>query len=178
MTAVGATIVGSINVHFDPDLKTNNRARPRLEKTFQTTRNTNGILLKRGENFGDFNFGSTIVLVFEAPDNLVFNFKSGDPIRLGESLCSFSSEKDIDSQNIKQDNETSSLSSEDNESINEEEDEHLNIDHDEELIDQRLLIDTAALDAAIVDADAIADQEVISHNNNDDNEQSDSTSNN
>ncbi|CAF3968300.1 unnamed protein product [Adineta steineri] len=178
MTAVGATIVGSINVHFDPDLKTNNRARPRLEKTFQTTRNTNGILLKRGENFGDFNFGSTIVLVFEAPDNLVFNFKSGDPIRLGESLCSFSSEKDIDSQNIKRDNESSCLSSEDNESINEEEDENLNIDHDEELIDQRLLIDTAALDAAIVDADAIADQEVISHNNNDDNEQSDSTSNN
>ncbi|CAF1495877.1 unnamed protein product, partial [Adineta steineri] len=77
------------------------------------------------------------------------------------------------------DNESSCLSSEDNESMNEEEeDENLNIDHDEEIIDQRLLIDTAALDAAIVDADAIADQEVISHNNNDDNEQSDSTSNN
>ena len=73
-------------------MKTNNRLRPRLEKTFQTTRNTNGILVKRGDNFGDFNFGSTIVLVFEAPDNLEFNFKSGDPIRLGQSLCVLNNE--------------------------------------------------------------------------------------
>lgn len=152
MTAVGATIVGSINVHFDPDLKTNNRLRPRLEKTFQTTRNSNGILLKRGDNFGDFNFGSTIVLVFEAPDNLEFNFKSGDVIRLGQALCSLKTEKLMDNSSISKENE---------------EDENL-----DDTNDQQLLIDTVALDAAIVDADTIADQQVISNRTNDEYEDS------
>ncbi|CAF0861589.1 unnamed protein product [Didymodactylos carnosus] len=90
MTAVGATIVGCINVHFDPELKTNKRlSRLELERRFQTSENSNGILLSRGDNFGDFDFGSTIVLVFEAPDNLVFNVKPGCHIRLGEPLCFF-----------------------------------------------------------------------------------------
>jgi len=159
MTAVGATIVGSINVHFDPELKTNNRLRPKLEKTFQTTRNSNGILLKRGDNFGDFNFGSTVVLVFEAPDNLEFNVKSGDPIKLGESLCFL----DTNLQDIKQENKSLSLSNDDDSESSNDEDENLNIDHDEQNTDQQLFIDTASLDAAIADADAIADQEVISN---------------
>jgi hypothetical protein len=146
-------------------LKTNNRLRPRLEKTFQTTRNTNGILLKRGDNFGDFNFGSTVVLVFEAPDNLVFNVKPGDPIKLGQSLCFFDIHKDIDNQDIKQGNQSPTLSTDDSENSNEE-DEKLNIDHDEQNPDQQLLIDTIALDAAIADADAVADQQVVLNNNN------------
>ncbi|CAF1097186.1 unnamed protein product [Adineta ricciae] len=176
MTPVGATIVGSINVHFDPELKTNNRLRPRLEKTFQTTRNTNGILLKRGDNFGDFNFGSTIVLVFEAPDNLAFNVKSGDAIRLGQSLCYFDTQKNIDIKPRKQDNESTSLDSDDSESSHEDNDDDatVNINQDMENDDQSLLIDTVALDAAIADADAIADQEVISNNNS--NEQMSSSS--
>ncbi|CAF0998742.1 unnamed protein product [Didymodactylos carnosus] len=90
MTAVGATIVGCINVHFDPELKTNNRLSPfELERRFQTSENSNGILLSRGDNFGDFDFGSTIVLVFEAPDDLVFNVKPGCHVKLGEPLCFF-----------------------------------------------------------------------------------------
>jgi len=145
-------------------LKTNNRLRPRLEKTFQTTRNTNGILLKRGDNFGDFNFGSTVVLVFEAPDNLVFNVKPGDIIKLGQSLCFFDIHKDIDNQDIKQGNQSPTLSTDDSENSNEE-DEKLNIDHDEQNPDQQLLIDTVALDAAIADADAVADQQVVLNNN-------------
>ncbi len=136
-----------------------------MEKTFQTTRNANGVLLKRGDNFGDFNFGSTVVLVFEAPDNLEFNFKSGDPIRLGQSLCFFNTQQDLDIQHIKTENESPTLSTEDIDSTNDE-DEILAIDEDAQHIDQQLLIDTVSLDAAIADADAIADQEVISNNNN------------
>jgi hypothetical protein len=67
-------------------------------------------------------------------------------------------------QNIKQENEFSSLSTEDSENSNDD-DENLNVNHDEQNPDQQLLIDTVSLDAAIVDADAIADQEVISSNN-------------
>ena len=158
-------------------MKTNNRLRPRLEKTFQTTRNTNGILLQRGDNFGDFNFGSTIVLVFEAPDNLAFNVKPGDAIRLGQSLCYFDTQKNIDIKPRKQDNESTSLDSDDSESSHEDnnDDATVNINQDMENNDQSLLIDTVALDAAIADADAIADQEVISNNNNN-NEQMPSSS--
>lgn len=151
-----------MKINFFQELKTNNRLRPRLEKTFQTTRNSNGMLLKRGDNFGDFNFGSTVVLVFEAPDNLTFNFKSGDPIRLGQSLCFFDKQMDINAQNIKNENESSTVSTDDSNSSNEE-DDNLNIDNEEQNVDQQLLID-----AAIADADAIADQEVILNNNNND----------
>lgn len=126
-------------------------------------RNNNGILLKRGDNFGDFNFGSTIVLVFEAPDNLQFNYKSGDPIRLGQSLCSFHARQDIHGVTTKIDNESSSLSMDDSDSSHDE-DATLNTNRIEQNIDQQLLIDTVALDAALVEADAIADQEVISCN--------------
>jgi hypothetical protein len=122
--------------------------------------------LKRGDNFGDFNFGSTIVLVFEAPDNLEFNFKSGDPIKLGQSLCFFNQQKDLTTQNIK--NESPTLSTEDSDS-SDNEDDNLNIHHDEQIVDQQLFIDTVALDAAIIDADAIADQQVISNKNDEQN---------
>ena len=118
--------------------------------------------MKRGDNFGDFNFGSTIVLVFEAPDNLEFNYKTGDPIRLGQSLCSFHPRPNIDGPTTKNDNESSTLSTDESDSSHDE-DEVLNINRNEQTIDQQLFIDTVALDAALVEADAIADQEVISY---------------
>ena len=104
--------------------------------------------------------GSTVVLVFEAPDNLVFNFKSGDPIKLGEALCAFDTRKD----SRPHDNESTILSTDDNESIAEVDDETPNADQDSLHIEEHLLVDTIALEAAIVDADAVADQEVISMN--------------
>ncbi|KAL3317532.1 hypothetical protein Ciccas_003808, partial [Cichlidogyrus casuarinus] len=40
-----------------------------------------------GDLFGEFNFGSTIVLIFEAPKNsFTFNCKVGQKIRVGEAL--------------------------------------------------------------------------------------------
>lgn len=94
LTAVGATNVGSIHADWDAELKTNlpyghrrdHRevsgcskhfffAERRLEKSFT-----------RGEDFGYFNFGSTIVLVFEAPKDFKFDLVPGDKTLVGKGI--------------------------------------------------------------------------------------------
>ncbi|XP_071945285.1 phosphatidylserine decarboxylase proenzyme, mitochondrial-like [Antedon mediterranea] len=93
MTAVGATNVGSIDINFDKDLKTNCRGRYKKGdfKDNSFISNTNdksqsGVGLKKGEVCGKFNLGSTIVLIFEAPCNFQFNVNPGQVVKLGEQL--------------------------------------------------------------------------------------------
>jgi len=45
-----------------------------------------GILLKKGEELGQFNFGSTIVLMFETEKGKEFTVKEGAKVQLGELL--------------------------------------------------------------------------------------------
>ncbi|XP_056146334.1 phosphatidylserine decarboxylase proenzyme, mitochondrial isoform X2 [Lampris incognitus] len=111
LTAVGATNVGSIRVYFDQDLHTN---APRYNKgsfndrsyvvvgdqRAQGDANTvisgrggviteeGGVALQKGEALGEFNLGSTIVLLFEAPDDFSFDLRAGQRIRYGEALGS------------------------------------------------------------------------------------------
>uniref|UniRef100_A0A8C3CSD6 Phosphatidylserine decarboxylase proenzyme, mitochondrial n=1 Tax=Cairina moschata TaxID=8855 RepID=A0A8C3CSD6_CAIMO len=76
LTAVGATKVGSVCIYFDQDLHTNS---PRYSK---------GSYNYFREHLGEFNLGSTIVLIFEAPKDFKFNLKAGQKIHLGEALGS------------------------------------------------------------------------------------------
>ncbi|KAM4635575.1 phosphatidylserine decarboxylase proenzyme, mitochondrial [Polymixia lowei] len=100
MTAVGATNVGSIRVYFDQDLQTN---APRYSKgTFNDLsyiasggdgevggdKDGGGVDLQKGEALGEFNLGSTIVLVFEAPRDFNFSLRAGQRVHFGEALGS------------------------------------------------------------------------------------------
>ena len=97
MTAVGATNVGSIHADFEPDLKTNQASSERRlctpavgcsrrnflysERSFHA----DPVAMEPGQDFGHFNFGSTIVLVFEAPKDFAFASEEGR-VLMGQGL--------------------------------------------------------------------------------------------
>ncbi|CAG9331689.1 unnamed protein product [Blepharisma stoltei] len=82
--AVGAFNVGSIEVNFDKELKTNLKKFENLEKTNDEI-NIEGEF-KKGEEFGRFNTGSTIIMIFEAPKGLEWTIQRGDRVLLGQNL--------------------------------------------------------------------------------------------
>ncbi len=108
MTPVGATNVGSIIINFDKELRTNSlltdtaadraaeeaaaRGEPYSGYSEATYEHASPILhgqaLKKGEEMGGFQLGSTIVLVFEAPlghkgENIKNGFADSDNKRHG-----------------------------------------------------------------------------------------------
>jgi len=82
--AVGATNVGSIKVYHDKDLQTN--CKNHKKGNNYDARFIDELTYKKGEAFGEFNMGSTIVLVFEAPHDFELNIKPGDTVKFGQSL--------------------------------------------------------------------------------------------
>uniref|UniRef100_A0A2P2LCI9 Phosphatidylserine decarboxylase proenzyme 1 isoform X2 n=1 Tax=Rhizophora mucronata TaxID=61149 RepID=A0A2P2LCI9_RHIMU len=86
---------------IEPELKTNRprkkllNAEPSQERVYEPE--GVGKMLKKGDELGAFNMGSTVVLVFQAPtlkpdkngelsSDFKFSVRRGDRIRVGEAL--------------------------------------------------------------------------------------------
>lgn len=91
-TAVGATNVGSIKIYFDEHLETNTGAsHPNHvyhDRPFGSPGSKENVSVKKGEMLGEFNLGSTIVLLFEAPSDFDFDVLPGQKVKVGEKLGS------------------------------------------------------------------------------------------
>jgi phosphatidylserine decarboxylase len=82
MVAVGATNVGSIVADFDPELKTNHLGKtPEYEHEVEYG---TPISFKKGDDVGFFNFGSTMVVIFEAPSDL--DLRPSETVKMGQPL--------------------------------------------------------------------------------------------
>jgi len=91
-TAVGATNVGSIKIYLDKELTTNVNKKYQAGVHFDKVindENGQSIHVAKGEMFGEFNLGSTIVLMFEAPNNYKFSVAAGQKVQFGQSIGQF-----------------------------------------------------------------------------------------
>ena len=84
--AVGATNVGSILIEPDPDLGKTNCIQNNGEYCCREKKWIDNLVLEKGAYFGEFNLGSTVVLVFEAPKEFQFSVKPGDKVKVGQKL--------------------------------------------------------------------------------------------
>ncbi|XP_040569046.1 phosphatidylserine decarboxylase proenzyme, mitochondrial [Lepeophtheirus salmonis] len=84
MTPVGATNVGSIRVGIDPELTTNQTAHKIGAVNKKDFEEIHSVV--KGELFGEFNLGSTIVLLFEGPSNLELCIHEGDTVKTGQPI--------------------------------------------------------------------------------------------
>lgn len=80
---VGATNVGSMTLDIEPELETNSL---HSEKKVNVKKYAEDIDVKAGDQMGMFKFGSTVVTIFEAPENFKFNVKDGDQVRYGDVI--------------------------------------------------------------------------------------------
>ncbi|XP_031841483.1 phosphatidylserine decarboxylase [Nomia melanderi] len=92
-TAVGATNVGSIKVYCDKELQTNKIMWPEVKHWKDA--NLGCAHISKGELFGEFRMGSTVVLLFEAPEDLKFCIQPGQTIKMGQAVtnCTVNTEE-------------------------------------------------------------------------------------
>lgn len=57
-----------------------------LDRKDDGIRNEEGILIKKGEEIGKFNLGSTIVMLFEADENFEFTVTAGEKVKYGQVI--------------------------------------------------------------------------------------------
>ena len=101
MVAVAATNVGDIKAEFDHEICTNNSGSQEVSEKiydeplvfrfkFSELLSIFSLLnqCRRGDDFGHFNFGSTLVLIYEAPHEINFGPNPVRRIRMGENIVS------------------------------------------------------------------------------------------
>ncbi|CBY15483.1 unnamed protein product [Oikopleura dioica] len=66
---------------WDPELKTNQKSFDRTKIDYNDRECAKEF--SKGDEIGEFNLGSTIVLAFEAPRGLNFKFEDSEVVRLG-----------------------------------------------------------------------------------------------
>jgi len=81
LVLVGALNVGKMQVNFEPRLQTNADAVRPSAYTFD------GLYLKKGDDFGCFEMGSTIVLIAEK-ESMKFAVEAGQKVRFGDTIAS------------------------------------------------------------------------------------------
>jgi phosphatidylserine decarboxylase len=84
MTPVGATHVGSILLECEKTLKTNSFSK-RIGEV-DDRHYEKSIKSDRGDMIGEFNMGSSVVLIFEAPKTFEFAAKPGEKLIYGQTL--------------------------------------------------------------------------------------------
>ncbi|KAI8925556.1 phosphatidylserine decarboxylase-domain-containing protein [Entophlyctis helioformis] len=93
---VGATNVGSIVVNMCPDLVTSLPEKQLALGVYErpitvpgtpaASKSIDAVSVRRGEEMGGFRLGSTVVLVFEAPETFSFAVEGGQKVKVGEPL--------------------------------------------------------------------------------------------
>jgi len=78
---VGATNVGSMTLDIEPELETNSL---NTVSKVNVKKYSEPINVQSGDQMGMFKFGSTVVTIFEVPENFKFNIKDGDSVRFGD----------------------------------------------------------------------------------------------
>ncbi|CAI5711025.1 unnamed protein product [Peronospora effusa] len=86
LTAVGATNVGSIVITKEPNFRTNTAAQDSLVGKCITNSYDDKLHATCGEEMAQFKLGSTVVLVFEAPESFQFTITPGDKLILGKCI--------------------------------------------------------------------------------------------
>lgn len=102
-TAVGATNVGSVQIYIDEKLKTNQWVGLEVGthpcKDYDELALPQDTFLGKGELLGQFNMGSTVVLIFEAPPEFKFNLQPGQVVRMGQRLGCVGEQREEDDLN-------------------------------------------------------------------------------
>ncbi|XP_030418382.1 phosphatidylserine decarboxylase proenzyme, mitochondrial-like isoform X1 [Gopherus evgoodei] len=91
LTAVGATNVGSIRIYCDQDLQTNCARHVQgcyHDLSYLDWAGPAGVPAPKGAGLGEFNLGSTIVLLFQGPRRFGFRTSAGCRVQVGQALGS------------------------------------------------------------------------------------------
>ncbi|GIQ79828.1 phosphatidylserine decarboxylase-related protein [Kipferlia bialata] len=80
---IGAYNVGSMDLTFDPRVKTNIAGDTEVHRFSYAD---SPITLSKGEKLGRFRLGSTVVLVFEAPDSFEFGLCPHQKMQMGQEI--------------------------------------------------------------------------------------------